>query len=151
MKRILLLAALLAGGCNLFSSLSSCCPSNAVGVSFDLFEEGANTDEIDVMVAIENQPAKVMTFTRSPGGEKETLEIDIDYKDNLYKHINVVAVARLKGKKVGSASDNAQIDNNCTNISLFISTGGSGCIRNDDCTSSITGSSQTCVNGACTY
>jgi len=159
MKRLLVLAAVVAAaGCNPFSSLtqipSQYCPSNAIGLYMSLFLEANNIDDIDVLVALEGQAPKHMSYTRTPGGDHETLEIDVDVKNNSFKHVTVAVVGRRSGVKVTSDVQTKYLDGSasCVNIQMLLTTstqGGDGCIFDRDCPKSSLGADGVCNVGAC--
>jgi hypothetical protein len=151
MKRLLLLAAVAAmAGCNPFASLtqSQICPPGGVGLYISLFNQAQGADTIDFEVAIDNQLPKSISYTRAPGSDHETLEIDIDYQKNLYKTIYIGAVARGHGVKIASDAKSKVLTGSCANIQMLMDSGGEGCTRDQDCTSS-SGLTQVCNLGAC--
>jgi hypothetical protein len=160
-KHLWLAAALVtAAACTTTSSSStytppfdalSFCPTGAVGVGFDLLiGDAKNTDQIAVQVNVEGDPTQLYTFSRRPGGSEESLEVDLTHYDaDRYKHITVVAVARLYGKGVSSASKTTQIDNDCTNVHLLFGVGGDHCFADSDCKNATCGSNNCCGGSYC--
>lgn len=156
MKRSILLAmvAVAVAGCNPFSSLTSglpsqYCPPGGVGLYISLFNQAQGADDFDVLVAIDDQPPKHMSYTRNTGPDHETLEIDIDYQKNLYKTIYVGAVARAHGVKIASDAKSKVLTGTCANIQMLMDSGGSGCVRDEDCGTSSAQTTEVCHLGAC--
>jgi hypothetical protein len=144
-----LLGLSLLPGCSAFdlSSYGAYCPSGKVGLSLTLYNEAKNTDEIDLVVWVDGKMKLDQQFTRKPGGEKETVEIDLaHYEVDKYSMVSATVVAKLRGKVVAGGRDSAQIDNKCTALTIFASpsTLSTWCVTSADCTGSTT-----CTNNCC--
>jgi hypothetical protein len=138
-----LVLALTVSGCSLFPSLSSFCPSHALGIKVTFTGEAQRTDELAFRVWIDNDPTQAvsMGYKRTPGGDDATLEVDFkDYDAHKFHTVHVVAIAREKGKRIGSYSTQDTIGADCTSSDILLGLSSSSygwCASNADCDSGV--------------
>jgi hypothetical protein len=154
MRACWLVLALAVSGCNLFPSLSSFCPSHAVGIKVSFTGEAQRADEVAFRVWIDDDgpQAVSMGYKRSPGGDDATLEVEFkDYESHKFHTVHVVAIAREKGKKIGSYHTQETIGADCTSARLdfgIISSSYQYCAAGADCASGVCPASGCCTDSS---